>query len=635
MRFLVIFFFALLTIYSSAQTTANNVVEPVRTKLIGNGLVLKVEDCIGDSMNNSITVFYSITNNNLPNQKIKIDIQDKYPALAYDENGNRFYHNKIMLASITSNSTIVTQVPTNISIWGSITFFNVYANTKKLSLVSFPIASSNWAGNQSLKDEWVEIKNVPVVWNYSKTPINTTSNASKQYLPEGSLKKLNCGLDVTFTKCEGDVSTQLTTIFFTIANPAKANVKIKIDPWGVEKASLIDTKGNSFQFNGASLSNNVNNGFVEADLPTGIVLKGSISFRNMLPQNDAIALVNIPLAWRYITEYNYYDVDEGNVQFRNIKINWNNNKNNFTSTFPYLVKNLDQGVQMFITGCKGDKAAQTVTLHYAFYNKENPVQKLIMNPWALNKSNAIDDQGNDFSFHKNYLSNTISNGTIEKILPTGLILNGAISYKNILPTTSKLALVNLPVNLMSWKGRENSFNNMVQIRDINVDWHNKTKIVSVEYLADIVNKDKKTDNDELYKLNKKLISGIDFSFVECQGDSASQTVTIFFKFINNGKAHQKINIDPWFGTYAKAIDENGNDYKFGNLNLGRQYGNGYLKAELPSGLFINGFITFNEVEPNSKFLNLVNIPVYCKNRLDNNEKDYEMIELRNVKINWQ
>jgi len=129
--------------------------------------------------------------------------------------------------------------------------------------------------------------------------------------------------------------------------------------------------------------------------------------------------------------------------------------------------------------------------------------------------------------------------------------------------------------------------------------------------------------------------GINYYFIDCQGDSVTQTVTIFFKILNPGKAHQKINIDPWFGTYAKEIDEQGNDYKFGNLNLGRQYSNGYLKAELLSGLFINGFIAFNEVEPNSKFLNMVNIPVYCKNRLDNNEKDYEIIELRNVKINWQ
>jgi hypothetical protein len=82
----------------------------------------------------------------------------------------------------------------------------------------------------------------------------------------------------------------------------------------------------------------------------------------------------------------------------------------------------------------------------------------------------------------------------------------------------------------------------------------------------------------------KTKSGIEFNFIDCQGDAALQTVTIFFKILNPGKTHQKTNIDPWWGIYARAIDENGNDYKFGNLNLGRQYGNEYLKAELPSGL---------------------------------------------------
>ena len=76
----------------------------------------------------------------------------------------------------------------------------------------------------------------------------------------------------------------------------------------------------------------------------------------------------------------------------------------------------------------------------------------------------------------------------------------------------------------------------------------------------------------------KTKSGIEFNFIDCQGDAALQTVTIFFKILNPGKTHQKTNIDPWWGIYARAINENG------NLNLGRQYGNEYLKAELPSGL---------------------------------------------------
>jgi hypothetical protein len=631
--FLFIFLFFCIATVANAQIPAKNIAEPTRTKTIGNGLLLKVEDCIGDSMSNSITVFYSITNASLANQKIKIEIDDKYPAMAFDDNGNKYYHNKIMLASITSNNTIVTQVPNNVTVWGSITYFNVSNSISKFNLVTFPVASSNWSGNQDLKYEWIEIKNVPVIWNAAKTPNKNIAQNAIQYLAEGSLKKLNNGLDITFVKCEGDVSTQITTVFFTINNFDKANVKIKIDPWGVEKATLIDTKGNSFTFQGASLSNNINNGTVETDLPTGVLIKGSISFRNMLPKNDAIALLNIPLAWRYATENNYFEVDEGNVQFRNIKINWNITKP--ASSYPYLVKNLDNGVQMFITGCKGDKAAQTATVHYVFYNKSNPIQKLNINPWAGSKSNAIDDNGNEYSFYKNYLANTISNGTIEKILPTNLMLSGSLSFKNVLSNVSKFTLVNLPVNISNWKGGENVFNDVVQLRNLVIDWENKTKIVGKDDLLNNENKDKKTTEDEQYKLNKKLISGIDFNFIECQGDSASQTVTLFFKLHNPNKAHQKVNIDPWFGTYAKAIDENGNDYKFGNLNLGRQYGNGYLKAELPSGLFINGFITFNEVEPSSNFLHLVNIPIYSKNRLDNNEKDYEIIELRNVKINWK
>lgn len=628
----VILFTSLVVAQTLAQTPANSTKDASHSKQLGNGLILQVEYCIGDSMSNTATLFYSIRNIKLPNQKVMIDIAEKYPSMAFDDAGNKFYHNKIMLAGITAFSTLQTQIPTDVAVWGSITFFDVVPGIRNFSLLTFPVASSNFNGKQELKHEWVEIKNVPVYWNKGM-PDASIVLSSAQPLQQGSLLRLNNGLDFTFTKCEGDVSTQLTTIYFTVSNNTKANVKIKVDPWGKEKAMLIDNKGNNFMFHKASLSNSNYSGAVETDLPTGVTVKGSISFRNMLPENDGIALLDIPLSWKYVTEPYYYDVDEDKVQLRNIKINWNKKSAN-TKSYPYLVKNLDDGLQMFITGCKGNKAAQTATVYYAFYNKSNPIQRLNINPWERGKSSAIDESGNQYTFDKNYLSTTISNGTIEKVLPTNIVISGAMSFKNVLPEAQKFTLVNLPVNISNWKGNERVFDDMVMLRDLVIDWDDKTTIPTVSEISKSISKPDEED-DEQYKKAKKLVSGSEFIFTECQGDIASQSVTIFFKINNPGKAHQKLNIDPWFGTYAKAIDENGNDYKFGNLNLGRQYGNGYLKAELPSGLFVNGFITFNEVEQTSKFLNLVNIPIYCKNRLDNNEKDYEIIELRNVKINWQ
>ncbi|MFY7900335.1 MAG: hypothetical protein ACOVNY_09135, partial [Chitinophagaceae bacterium] len=397
---------------------------------------------------------------------------------------------------------------------------------------------------------------------------------------------------------------------------------------------LIDNRGNIYNFHKASLSNIANNGAVEADLPNGVLIKGSITFRNMMPQSDAITLIDIPLAWRYVTENNYYDVDEEKVELRNIKIYWNNVQENLLTTFPFKVKSLQGGVEMYITGCKGNKASQNVTVHYAFYNKENPMQLLSLNPWNHNKSNAIDNMGNNYSFDKNYLGNTISSGLIEKVLPTSLIVSGSISYKNVLPSATTFNLVNIPVEIMNWKGKEKNFNDAIHLKNLPIDWDNSTSPISIPELAVKVEKPL-LQVDDLFKKSKKLVSGCEFEFVECQGDSATNMVTIFFKIKNEGKAHQKINIDPWWGSYAKAFDEHGNDYKFGNLNLGRQYGNGYLKCDLPSGLFVNGFITFLEVESASKFLNYISLPLYCKSRYDNNEKDYELIELRNLPINWK
>lgn len=624
----------LLLISTIAINAQQKTVNTTQSKLIGNGLQLVVQDCIGDSMSNSITLFFSITNPNLSSQKMRVDIGEQFPALAFDNNGDKYYHSKVMLAGITAYQTVETQIPSGITVWGCITYKNVPPSLTNLALITFPVGSCNFNGNQELRNEWLEIKNVPVVWNMAKTPTFNYMGSTLNYLQENSLKKMNNGLDFTFLKCEGDINTQTTTVFFTINNVNKANIKIKIDPWRSQKAMLIDNKGYNFTFHKASLGNNSNNGVVECDLPTGVLTKGSITFRNMMPSSSSIALIDIPLAWKYVTEYNYFDVDEEKVELRNIKINWASGTVINESKFPYLVKSINTGVEMYITGCKGNKASQTATVYYSFYNRQSPMQQIIVNPWANGKSNAIDGEGNNYNFDKNYLGTTISNGVIEKVLPTNLILNGSISFKNVLPATTSLALASIPLSIKSWKGSSYEFNDMVQLKNLAIDWDNKTTIPNNEQFDSFINKPKEKEDDN-YTIPKKLVSGCEFQFVECQGDSASQTVTVFFRMFNPSKAHQKINIDPWFGTYAKAIDEYGNDYKFGNLNLGRQYGNGYLKAELPSGLFVQGFIAYKEVETTSKLLNYISIPIYCKNRLDNNEKDYEIIELRNVKINWQ
>jgi hypothetical protein len=626
-------FFILLVCFCNVNAQQNNS-NTNKSKLIGNGLQLVVQDCIGDSMSNSITLFFSITNPNLSSQKIKIDIGEKFPALAFDNKGDKYYHSKIMLAGITAHHTVETQIPSGVSVWGCITYSNVNPSLSSFELVTFPMGSCNFNGNQEIKNEWIEIKNVPIVWNMGKTPSLNYVGGTLSYLNENSLKKMNNGLDFTFLKCEGDINTQTTTVFFTVSNVNKANLKIKIDPWGLQKAMLIDNKGYNFTFHSAKLGNFSNNGIVECDLPTGVLTKGSITFRNMMPSSNSIALIDIPLAWKYATEYSYFDVDEEKVELRNLKINWQAPSVINESKFPYLVKTVNSGVEMYITGCKGNKASQTVTVFYSFYNKLSPIQQISTNPWAYSRSNAIDNLGNNYSFDKNCLGTTISNGIIEKVLPTNLVLNGSLSFKDVLPSISTFALANIPVNIKSWKGNENQFNDVVHLKSLSIDWDNKTSILTNEQFESFVNKPIEKEDDN-YTKPKKLTAGCEFQFVECQGDSASQTVTVFFKINNPGKAHQKVNIDPWFGTYAKAIDEYGNDYKFGNLNLGRQYGNGYLKAELLSGLFVNGFIAFKEVETRSNFLNYMSIPIYCKNRLDNNEKDYEIIELRNVKINWQ
>jgi len=116
--------------------------------------------------------------------------------------------------------------------------------------------------------------------------------------------------------CTGNAAAQTVTIFFTIANPASVNQAIAIGLGQYAKA--IDPDGNLSRARECHLADGNGAGWTE--LPTGLKMKGSITFTNILPKQAQLALM----------EFNIFshNADGGrdpkvkNISAKNLAITW-------------------------------------------------------------------------------------------------------------------------------------------------------------------------------------------------------------------------------------------------------------------------------------------------------------------------
>jgi hypothetical protein len=114
----------------------------------------------------------------------------------------------------------------------------------------------------------------------STTPATTTmaknngSNSSDQ-------------LDFVATGCTGNTGAQTVTLYFTIANPVKVNQTIFIGTGPGCKA--FDEEGDLSKPKACTLANG--DGTKWTELPTGLTMKGSLTFSNILPKETQLAIV--------------------------------------------------------------------------------------------------------------------------------------------------------------------------------------------------------------------------------------------------------------------------------------------------------------------------------------------------------
>jgi len=142
-----------------------------------------------------------------------------------------------------------------------------------------------------------------------------------------SIKNVNNGIGFTIVGCTGDKAAQRVTVFFKFTNPDKPNQKIIIaDPVLNLYPVAMDEDGNSFTCSKITLGNQIGatpqaiwKMSTGTELPTGLALKGSVTFKNILPALHKLAFAKI-----YIKSANSDGggVVTGNIEVRNIPISW-------------------------------------------------------------------------------------------------------------------------------------------------------------------------------------------------------------------------------------------------------------------------------------------------------------------------
>ncbi|GAA4322803.1 hypothetical protein GCM10023149_23360 [Mucilaginibacter gynuensis] len=155
---------------SAPSTTELNVNSgKMSIKNIDNGIDFTVTGCIGNSHNQTVTLYFSFSNPNKVHQLIKMGFHSySLKTNALDNESNTFDASLITLAGENNTNnyrTLSKQLPTGNSMKGSVTFSNILSSVQQFTLVNLLTETSNWSGGGDKKGGLIEVRNVPITWS--------------------------------------------------------------------------------------------------------------------------------------------------------------------------------------------------------------------------------------------------------------------------------------------------------------------------------------------------------------------------------------------------------------------------------------------------------------------------------------
>jgi hypothetical protein len=129
--------------------------------------------------------------------------------------------------------------------------------------------------------------------------------------------------------------------------------------------------------------------------------------------------------------------------------------------------------------------------------------------------------------------------------------------------------------------------------------------------------------------NNLSTDAVSFQIDGCTGNTAAQTVTVFFTIANPVHVNQAVAVG---GPNSKAIDPDGNLSRPKELHLADGTG-GWV--EIPTGLKIKGSITFNNILAKEQQLALMEFTVFSHNADGGRDPKTKNISVRNLNIAWE
>lgn len=271
-------------------------------------------------------------------------------------------------------------------------------------------------------------------------PVTMTVEPGK---PAGEGTIISCHEDLEFTLTGCKMSGTTATIDYTVKNIGNNQLELKIYGNGYSGYGLIyDDRGNqyNFDYNYASLQlgSNSNAVSVSANLPAGIMLKGSIK----IPMVDEQASMFKNITLKTTVNSTYSD-----LIFKNIKI-----ENRTAASLPGkategTVQTCHDDLEFTLLTCKRN-SANTVTVAYRLKNIGKKMLSLKLYGSGYSGYGLIyDDCGNQYQFDYNGASLQLGSHknaiAVNANIPEEVVLNGSIIIPAVDASAKKLSNITL------------------------------------------------------------------------------------------------------------------------------------------------------------------------------------------------
>ena len=166
----------------------------------------------------------------------------------------------------------------------------------------------------------------PVPGSQSAINRNESNANTAVSVPLGKniVKNIDNGLNFTVTSCTGNAQDQTVTLYFTFSNPGKPHqlITLSFRKFGT-LTNALDAESKEYAAGQITLGGESNSNTYRTSvkqLPTGNILKGAITFINVLPAVHQFSLVNI------ITEScnaaGGSDKKLGLIEIQNVPVSW-------------------------------------------------------------------------------------------------------------------------------------------------------------------------------------------------------------------------------------------------------------------------------------------------------------------------